>query len=229
MGLSILIAGDMHLPHWHSPTVNKFYRYLQDRADKKKPYDYVVQVGDLYDHYSYASFDRTHNLYTPTRANEKSYAMALEFWETIQKLSPKSKCIQMKGNHDDRPRKRLLEKAPELEGFFNDDRIYTFPGVETYYDSKEEVILDGIYFQHGHYSKPLQHLNYNLHSTVFGHLHKSWIFFKPIRGEMLFEMCVGYMADEHVIPLKYRKQNNINNWTLGFADIIDGIPRFIPT
>lgn len=160
--------------------------------------------------------------------------MAERFWQNVQKLAPKAKCYQLKGNHDERPLKTLAKKgAVEYEPLVSKslNELFTFPGVWTQTEERDELILkiagQEIMFMHGFYLKPLQHTRENQMSTVFGHLHYGYTAFIPQKDNILFELNAGYIADREAFPLSYTRQRKVGRWTQGFGWIDKNGPRFI--
>lgn len=218
----VLAIGDMHLPWIKRRTVNAIY----DAVEQHKP-DVIIQMGDLYDMFSQTRFAKTMSLYTPDREIEVAREGAEEFWHRIQKIRRKAKCIQLKGNHDDRPYKRMLEKAPELQPFFSTKQVFTFDNVETIYDTFEELIIDKTLYTHGHYSKLGAHMRYYLKNVVCGHSHSGGLHVENIHEHILWELNVGYVADKMAVPLRYRPTKTVK-WTQGYGLIDEFGPRFIP-
>lgn len=223
-----LILGDSHLPYGEESVLSQAISLVK----ALKPY-YVIQIGDLYDFYFHSSYPKKLLDITPSEEYEAGREEAEKMWKTINKVSPHSKCFQLKGNHDDRPYKRLMETHPELmliagKGF---KEMFTFKGVETIHDSTEELHLQTVQgkvlFHHGHRAQLGDHLIYNQTSTVVGHSHQGGVVFKQYSDELKFELNCGYSGDPSQGPLKYGKQQK-KYWTHG-CGVIDTLgPRFVP-
>lgn len=205
-----------------------FTQVLDYLKDYGKYLDYVIQIGDLYDLFSSSKFPRTQNLITPAEEFKEARMMAEEFWRVIQKRAPNARCHQLLGNHDERPIKRLIEKAPELEHFFNMKAPWEFEGVKTQNGEREELILEGICFMHGYRSKLGDHAKYNLMNTVCGHSHTGGVHYFPLKEKTLFELNVGYLGDPEALPMRYTRQKIVTKWTPGFGVIDELGPRFVP-
>jgi len=152
-----------------------------------------------------------------------------EIWERArQAAGPKTLCYQLLGNHDDRLIKRVMDSMPEAERFLDHSReLWRFKGVKTQESSRDELILDGVWYMHG-YRQHGDHVKYNLMSTVVGHLHTGGVVFMRLRGKVLFELNCGHLANERAVPLSYTAQKRHSKWTTGIG-VIDGEgPRFIP-
>lgn len=191
---------------------------------------HIVQLGDLYDFYSFSRFPRTHNLMTPLQEVEQGRKEAEAFWRDIRKAAgPKAECYQLIGNHDARPAKRVLEKAPELGHLVERglSGLWDFKDVTTMPSDREELVLSGIVFHHG-WRKHGDHVKHNHQSTVVGHLHTGGTVFVAIKGETLFELNAGYIANPLAVPMSYGAQKRFRKETQGVGWIDDLGPRFIP-
>ena len=222
---TFLCIGDVHAPFIYKPAFSKVLSYLDSL--KKKP-DYVIQIGDLYDFYSFSRFAKNPNVITPDQEVLEGRAVAEEMWRLIKKKAPSAQCYQLLGNHSVRPNKKLMEVAPELLSIFNIKPLWTFPGVITIHDPREELVIDNILFQHGHRSKLGDHAKYNSMNTVVGHSHQGNVLFIPtIKKEIIWELNCGYIADPSHPALKYTPQK-FNKWSHGIGTIDSRGPRFIP-
>lgn len=214
------VIGDTHFP-FHCPVLIK---KIVERIRITQP-KFIIQVGDLYDYWSQSKYPKSLNLLTPQEEVLKGRLAAEEMWAAIHKVAPHAKKIQLKGNHDERPFKRMLEKAPELEPFFNIDHLFEFPQVETVQDSKQELVINGILFIHG-WKKHGDHMKYSLMRTVHGHTHKASIIYHMLRGEIIWEADAGIAAATDSVPMGYGGKR-WTDCTKGLLEIDDLGPRFI--
>lgn len=215
-----VILGDTHFPFVSNDILARAIRFIE----RIQP-TFVIQVGDLYDYFSMGKYPKSLSLMTPQEEVLRGRIGAEEMWKAIHIACPSAKKIQLRGNHDARPYKRMLEKSPELEPFFQINHLFEFPQVETVQDDKQEVVLDGVLFQHG-YRKHGDHMKVSLMPTVHGHTHKAGIIYQKLRNELIWEMDVGMLADAASIPLGYGP----TRWSaciqgIGFLDSMG--PRFI--
>lgn len=220
---TILAVGDLHFPWACQKSLAKVYAF----ARKTQP-DIIVQMGDIYDMYSFGRFPRTHCLLTPREEVETGREQAERFWADIKEASPFSQCYQILGNHDERPIKKLIDKAPEFEPFFNGRELFKFDGVETQPNAREELVLQDIVFMHGFRSKIGDHMKNNFKNTVCGHLHRGGTVFHRIGFETLWELNAGFLADVGCIPMSYTQQRKFANYHKGIGWIDNYGPRFIP-
>lgn len=215
--------GDLHLPFCDTAKLKKAIAFIE----AKKPYA-VVQVGDLYDFFGQSRFPHRLNL-TPKEETYYAREMGEEFWALIGKKSPKTKRFQLLGNHDDRPKKRLIEKTPELDPFVKFESFWDFEGVETIYSSRDVLEIDGVSFTHGHRSKPgdlIAELDFT--NVVCGHSHTGGVVYRRARNKIFWELNCGYLADPFDEALQYRPLSKFFKWTHGLGFIDDFGPRFIP-
>lgn len=228
MKTKIFIIGDTHFPFHSKKALKKVLTAVQ----YEKP-THVVQIGDLYDQYGFSRYTKK-NIQLPEKELKVARRAASGMWETITGIHKSVRCYQLFGNHDIRLIKRLAEKIPEAQEVLGEsfkEFYYTFKGVTTVYDDREELNIAGITFMHGYRSKIGDHMRFNRSSTVVGHSHVGGVVYEQSRGETLFELNAGYLADEGSEPLKYRPQTS-SRWTLGYGLITEGVngwePQFIP-
>lgn len=220
----IACLGDLHEPFSHANLKQDFKLFVE----KFKP-EYIIQLGDAMDQYSMAKFPRSHNIFTPKQEEELARRNLEEFWDEINKAAPNAKLIQLMGNHDARVLKRTLEVMPAMEHwiekYFKD--LYTFDGVYTVIDPREEYIIEDIAFHHGYRSKLGDHRDYIHMNFVGGHTHRGGVVYRNIKNNVLWELNAGLAGDPTSKGLSYTSQK-INDWTLGYAAIDEYGPRFIP-
>lgn len=219
-----LVIPDTHFPFENKRVLEAAYRFAEIHKPKR-----IVQVGDLYDMYCHTKFPRSQNLFNPAEEEKLSRAGAETMWKELQKASPGADCVQLTGNHDIRPLKRTLESLPSLEHVVKKylDVLMTFEGVTLIPDPRQEYIVEGIEFIHGHYGKLGAHRDYALMNAVCGHIHTGGAVFKRIRGQTLWELNCGLAGDPEAKALGYTPQK-ITHWTPGFGWIDEYGPRFIP-
>lgn len=223
MAKTILVVGDCHFPFTNMASL----RQVVCLTKQLKP-NIIIQVGDLFDLYSWSKYPRTLNLMTPKKELELGQKMAWQMWDDLKKASPKSKRIQIWGNHDERPILRLMEKAPELESLFDMKAIFDFPGVEISNSQRDELVIGDILFQHGFRSKLGDHARHNGMNTVCGHSHRGGAVYLRLGEKTIWELNAGFLAKEDSVPLGYTKQRRISTWTQGCGLIDELGPRFIP-
>lgn len=188
---------------------------------------FVVQVGDIYDDFSLSRYARSLNVTTPAKEASEGRKWAEEMWAEVAAASPKSKRIQIKGNHDDRLSKRLLEACPEAEAYTDVNSRFRFEGVRLVDESFEELFLGDVVVQHGH-KKFGTHAPHNLAPTITGHTHHGGVAFFQNRRGVYWELNAGFGGDVNSPVFRYRSQKHLHGWTLGLG-IVDALgPRFVP-
>lgn len=222
----VVVIGDLHFPYVDRPALKWALRIIK----QEKP-THVVQIGDIYDCYWFSKYPKKFIKLNPDQEVTKARRMAKEFWHLVQENSPKARCYQILGNHDDRPMKRVAELMPELSSFFTFKNLYEFHNVNTNLDSRLEVELkingEKILFHHGHRSQLGAHMRFYQQSTVVGHSHRGGVVYQKLDKRVIYEMNCGFLGDQNAGPLQYGPQAR-KNWTLGLG-IIDSLgPRFVP-
>lgn len=218
---TVIAIGDTHFPWARQRTLDRIYSLIE----AEKPYA-VVQLGDLYDMYSWSRFARTQCIYTPKQEIELGRKYSERMWDLIRKISPKSKLFQLRGNHDERPYKSMLNSAPELEPFMAFSHLWTFDGVETVMDSRDTLELAGVTYMHG-FKKHGEHALEIRGNCVVGHLHVGGTVFLRLGGETIFECNAGWTGNPDAVPLSYTALRKHGKTTQGVAKIDRHGPRFI--
>lgn len=222
--LRVLCIGDTHSPWVNEKATLAIYECLS-----REPYDVIIQMGDLYDMYSFSKFARSHDICTPKEEIEQGYEWAHNFWSNINKLNKKAKKYQLKGNHDDRLMKRAFERWPEAASILTraEHSLYDFPGVEVISDSRDGLEIEDVLYMHGYLTKLGDHARYHLRNVVHGHSHRGGTIFFNIGGKLIWELDCGFLGDRDMAPLQYGPTKNML-WTEGRGEVDASGPRFIP-
>lgn len=220
----ILVLGDLHCPFQNKKAVD----WVIGLAKDKQP-DAIVQIGDATDMFAFSRYPKVLPMLPEEELSLARLALE-DIWKRLRSASPKAKCYQLIGNHDERPLKKIVTHAPELAPFVDKGirQLFTFPGVKTIHDPKEELILNGIIFQHGHRSRLGDHCTYNQKSTVCGHSHTGGVVFRRNLKGVFYELNAGLLGDFEQPAFGYRAQRKQHTWTLGAGFIDELGPRFIP-
>lgn len=214
---TILVIGDTHFPFHNQESLERVFEI----ARESKP-DSIVQIGDLYDLYSFSKYPRSHNLDTPAKELDRAASRAQDMWRELGEIVPYADCYQLMGNHDARAFKRLMEKAPEFESLVEDSlrELFSFPGVTTV--TEPELIINDICFIHGFlpFGKHVERTGMN---TVTGHTHRGGVTFSP----KAWELNAGFIGDIHAPVFSYHALRRFH-WTTQGVGLIDRYgPRFI--
>jgi predicted phosphodiesterase len=221
----IAVISDIHWPFHNQKVIDAFLAFISENAP-----EYVIINGDAWDMYAHSKYPRSLMGFSPREEQDLSRKANEEFWIEVKRRAPKAKCIQMLGNHDIRPLKRVLEAYPAAEDWVDQmlRQLFTFDGVQTIYDSREEMMLPGnIMVHHGYRSKLGDHRDYAHCNAIIGHTHLGGSVFRQIRGQVLWELNSGVAGDPEAKQLSYSPQK-ITHWTPGFGWVDEHGPRFIP-
>ncbi|GAC1499966.1 MAG: hypothetical protein NVS1B10_03210 [Candidatus Saccharimonadales bacterium] len=219
--MKIIVLGDIHFPFHSKEALQK----VLDVIKKERP-SHVVQLGDLYDQYSFSTFSKRVYL-NPQKELADGRALAVDMWRTTRSCG-KPICIQIMGNHDVRIVKRITEKLPEAQEIFRKTMFeyYRFEGVTTIEDDRDIFEIGNVAFHHGYLSKLGDHMRTHGRNIVVGHSHTGGVIFEQRAGKTIFELNAGYLADETSEPLRYRPTKT-SKWTLGYGIIDEKGPRFV--
>jgi predicted phosphodiesterase len=218
----ILCIPDSHFPFINKEALEKVIEFSREH----KP-EFIVQVGDLLDCYAASKFPRSQNIYTPKEEERLGIEMAQDMWKRLRADNPNAKCYQLMGNHDVRMLKRTLESLPIaehwIEKYFKE--LFSFEGVETIFDTRQELEVAGILFTHGFLGSG-SHKDYYLKNVIHGHDHKLYVQHRRIHGENIFEMSCGFLGDVEAKALSYTP-SKLANFQLGFGWVDEWGPRTI--
>lgn len=226
MNKTIIAIGDIHLPFHDRKALERAYQVIS----KFEKVDAIVQLGDLADFFSYGRWPRKLEVISPKDEYRKAREYAERFWQRLQKIQPKASCYQILGNHDERPLKAILDRAPEFHHIAHDAlrEFFTFPGVSTQPSERDELLLHGILFHHGYRAKLGDHCRHNRQNTVNGHSHTGGVYMERFGDSVIWELNAGYLGDPCSVPMGYTRQRIVAKWTHGIG-VIDTLgPRFIP-
>jgi len=219
----VISVGDTHFPWIYWRTIDRICERIESTRNVKNVH--IIQMGDLYDQYSYSKFPRTHDLYTPKEEVLRGRKLAERMWDMFKKANPRAKCWQLMGNHDVRPYKRILERLPEVETFMDFKSHWSFDKVETILDVSEDLILGGVVYTHG-WTKLGNHVAFTGKNTVCGHLHRGGVVTVRHGKKTLWEANAGFCANPHSVPLSYGPLNRYSKTTQGWLEVSEGWPTF---
>lgn len=214
---------DIHWPFCNDRVIEKFL----SRIETVQP-EHVIINGDAWDMYSHAKFPRSHNLFTPREEQACARKLNEEFWREVRKRCPNAKLYQTMGNHDVRPLKRTLETYPAIEDWVAKilEELFTFDGVQTIFDYRQELLIGNVLWHHGYRSKIGDHRDYVLYNIIVGHTHLAGVSYRQVHGQTLFEMNCGLAGDPHAKGLTYTPQK-MTHWTPAFSETDPSGPRVI--
>jgi len=220
---TIFIIPDLHFP-FHD---ERYVKAMLTAIAEEQP-TYCISMGDQLDFFSFSKFSKTLNLTTPYDEYARAKFLLDTMWKTIQKISPKTQCFMLLGNHSERIRSRLLGQSPQLEGFIDFNKIFDVKHVTRTNSAREAITIEGIKFVHGYFSTKEKHFHHFNSNVVFGHTHKAYILYF---GEGKFEFNVGCGINEKAIPFSYTRSST-TGWQKGYGIIRirnkKPYPEFIP-
>ena len=219
-----MCVGDLHLPFIDKVAFGKLLSFVEQMPQKPS---HIVQVGDLFDFFSFSRFPRSPNIMSPQEEILTGRAAAEEVWLSLKHRAPEALCYQLLGNHDLRIGKRLKEKFPEICDIVDLSDLWKFDGVQTTFDDREPLVIDDIHFIHGFKTVLGSHSRHFMSKVVCGHSHRGGVALIPTatRG-LIYELNCGFLADVNHEALKYTP-SKITNWTTGFGLIDSFGPRFV--
>lgn len=210
---SILIFSDVHRPFHSKPAWNLMMQVA--RAIKPK---HIVSNGDFLDCYSVSSHSKDPSRVNNLQAEIEDAKRALD---ELDSLGATNK-IFVAGNHCDRLRRFLEDKAPQLFG------LCDIPGLLdltkrgwSYTPYKRHTKIGKLYITHdvgsaGRYSSHKALDSYQ-HSVTTGHAHRMcYVVEGNSIGEQKLSAQFGWLGD--VNKVDYMNQASARkNWALGFG------------
>lgn len=214
---------DLHAPYHSKRGLKRTIEFIGDVKPGR-----VVQVGDLFDQLSASRHPHSRNNMSPEEELNTARAVAVGMWAQIRRAVPKAKLYQIRGNHDARIAKRVMEVLPEVESLVIPAvrELYEFEGVQSVHSEWDELILDNVVYMHG-FKKFGDHVKWNNMNTVHGHDHVGNIKWVPSKTGAMWEMSAGFLGEIDSPAFGYRNQKLLHGWTLGLGYIDTYGPRFV--
>lgn len=210
---SVLLVPDLHAPY-HDQNA---WELMLDVARDLKP-DTVICIGDFMDCYSVSSHSKD-----PGRAGflKDEIEVGNVLRQQLDDLRPDEK-VFVEGNHCDRLRRYLQDKAPELFGTVS---IPTLLGLDVngwqFVPYKDHVRRGAVHYTHdtGHAGRyaAYRSLDTYQHSVVTGHTHRlAYIVEGNAVGECKLSAQFGWLGD--VTKVDYLQRAKVRkDWALGFG------------
>lgn len=171
---------DTHNPYQDTVSIRLVEEFLQDIMP-----DWICYDGDLNDYYPLSKFD--HN---PNRIYHLSddISSTTSMFERHSKLFPKARKILIDGNHEDRLRRYLWTRAPELASLdcLMPENLFKLADYDiTHIPYEQKVIVNGI-FEITHGNIVSKHSGYTAKRMfeehggcgICGHCHRGGSFYK---------------------------------------------------
>jgi predicted phosphodiesterase len=208
----VAILSDIHVPY-HTPEAIE----CAVKRAKKQDVDGIILNGDTIDCHSLSQFIRDPR----ARSFKEERQTTNELLEYLRQEFPNARIVWRDGNHEDRFKTYMMQKAPEVydERFFSIDRLLNFDdlGIE-YVTDKRIVMLGGLAVMHGHeffkgFAPPVNpargaYLKAK-QSVIVGHHHRTSEHTETaLDGTMTTTWSVGCLSDLHPAYSPYNSYNH---------------------
>jgi predicted phosphodiesterase len=209
----VLIIPDVHIPYH---TKSAFDLMLKAGSDYKP--DTIVILGDFIDNYSISKYSKA-----PQREKFLKWevAEANKALDRIDVSFPLSTKVFLAGNHEERLERYISDKAPELFGLVDTNKLLKlWTRGYTYYPYGGNHRIGKLYFTHGDIIREnvtAAMLDKYEKSICFGHTHRMEQTIKVnVLGEGHLGTTCGWLGD--INKTDYIK--TFSNWQLGFATAV---------
>jgi predicted phosphodiesterase len=209
----VLLVPDTHCPYHDE----RAWRLMLKAARQFQPHT-IIHQGDLADFYAISSHSKD-----PTRAQQLKQELKAvrKLRADLDRLGAKRK-VFIEGNHEDRLRRYLEEKAPELFGMFDTDSLLQLSeNGWQFVPYKSHAKVGKLYLTHdtgnsGKYTTA-RALDAFQHSVVIGHHHTTQY---AVEGDATGKYRVGaqfgWLGDARQVDYLHRIKA-LRNWSLGFG------------
>jgi len=210
----ILIIHDAHRPYHDK----RAWRLMLKVGQALKP-DHIVVNGDLFDFYKVSSHSKD-----PQRALSliDEVADGNVGLDELDALNPDANKIFVEGNHCDRLRRYLADKAPELFGLTDIPTLFRLRERGwKHVPYKKHTRLGKLYITHdvdqtGRYAA-YRALDMYQHSNTTGHTHRlAYIVEGNVAGEQKLSASFGWLGDVNQIDYMHEAKAK-KDWALGFG------------
>jgi len=218
----VLVLSDIHIPYHTTSAIE-----ISIAEGKRRDVDGILLNGDVLDFHQMSDFIRD----PEARNFKEERKLGAQFLGYLRQEFPKARIVFKEGNHDERVKRFVLQKAPELY----DETILGLPallhfdrhGIEHVGD-KRAVMLGGLTALHGHeFAKGITapaapartaYLKAGV-SVLIGHHHTTNEYTKTILGGKIITCwSTGCLSDLHPHYSPYAGYN------YGFANVdLDGM------
>lgn len=213
--LRVLGIPDNHYP-FHSERATALQRRI---VEVTKP-DVIVIMGDWIDCYELSEFTKDPRRKTRFQDEIDSARTGLRLLEDV--CPPNARRIFLMGNHEDRYKRYIAKRAPELAGIATMEHILGLDQWEVV-DYGESIAIGKFHFSHdwgpaGKHAAQ-QTLAATGHCSVFGHTHSAQIAYSGfVDGERHVAMTCGWGGEYDALAFSYkRKQAARRDWVHGIG------------
>lgn len=209
----ILIVPDTHVPYHDK----KAWELMLSVAKAVKV-DHVITLGDLADFYGVSSHSKDPN---------RALKLEEEIEETkkaigqLAALKPKS-FVFIEGNHEDRLKRYLQDKAPELFHLVSTQKVLELSKHKIkFIPYKQSFKLGKMNFTHdvGNGGRFAAHkaLDTFQHNIITGHTHRiSYVVEGNAQGERHLSTTLGWLGDADAVDYMHKVKIS-RDWSLGFG------------
>lgn len=209
----ILIVSDAHRPYHDE----RAWQLMLKVGRELKP-KILITIGDLADFYAVSAHSKN-----PTRSRQlaEELGIVLAGLDDLDGLGAKEKYF-VAGNHEDRLRRYLQDKAPELFGIVGIPTLFNLKDRGwTYVPYKDDTRVGKLFLTHdvGNSGRTsvFNALDTYQHSVVTGHSHRlAYIVEGNAAGEYKVSAQFGWLGDVGKIDYMNRAKAK-KNWALGFG------------
>lgn len=211
-GKKIGVLSDIHIPYHNIPALTCAMEWL-----KREKVDTILLNGDIMDFYQLSDFDRDRG--APSIKDELEQTR--QFLDSIEKNFPDARIYFREGNHEERLKRYLMTKAPELFGMaeFQLPVLLDFMdrGIEWVHE-KRLMTAGKLNTLHGHEYKAAMLAPVNPARGFFlrakdhilvGHHHQTSTHNEPtVGGKIIGAWSVGCLCELHPYYMPLNKWNH---------------------
>lgn len=205
------------VPDTHAPYHNQRAWDLMLKAARGFRPQTIIHMGDLADFYALSTFSKD-----PARALRLDEELKVSRHLRSQLDALGGRRVFIEGNHEDRVRRYLQDKAPELfEAIDTDSLLKLTENGWEFVAYKDSIKIGAVYFTHdtgagGQYATK-RALEAFQHSVVIGHHHSlAYIVEGDATGEHMVAAQFGWLGDENNADYMHRIKAR-RKWALGFG------------
>jgi len=206
------------VPDSHHPYVDRHAWDLMLKAASWFKPDTLVVLGDFGDFYPVSDHDKDPKRHFCLKEDIDSAVGALK---QLKQLNAK-RYIFVEGNHEDRLRRYLIRKAPELFEIISTQSILKLDtlGFE-FVPYKQDIKIGKLYITHdcGYAGKTAlaQSVDAYQHNLIIGHTHRlGYVVEGNATGERHIGVMAGWLGDQNQMDYEHRIKK-ARNWSLGFV------------
>jgi predicted phosphodiesterase len=208
----VAILSDIHVPYHTEEAIE-----CAVKRAKKQEVDGIILNGDTIDCHALSQFIRDPR----ARSFKQERETTNELLAYLREQFPHQRIIWRDGNHEDRFKAYMMQKAPEVydEKFFSIDKLLNFEDLDIeYVTDKRIIMLGGLAVMHGHefhkgFAPPVNpargaYLKAK-QSVMVGHHHRTSEHTETaLDGTMTTTWSVGCLSDLHPAYSPYNSYNH---------------------